>query len=500
MTPPVREHAVDPIEFAAYLACREEAWLARRSPPAVPPTRVGEHALAERDRLGQLAREFLVSADAVALFGEAGSLTFGERFHVRGRWTCRAHAVFRPVSGGPLTLVTFDDGAAGDDPTRLVDVAFRRFVLTAAGAAVGNCGVLVVRRDFRQEGAHAHAERQLDYRDVTAALYSRPAGSDESYADFVVREGLEAPAFLNGPAPPAWAYTSCANRSRCRWLQRSVELPEYSVFDVPGLSTGQLDVLLSARVLDARDVPDYAPLDARQRRWVEAVHRGELGCDRRELASRLARLRYPLCVLSLTTDRPRVTAGSGGRSREAVPILSSVHVVDAPGGTPRHLACSVRGVSDDHLAFLAQLAARSGAGEGSLVVWGSAAVRQALRVLAEARPRQKPALAKLCARTWDLAALLRDGVVEVPALRGCYRPGVALRLLLPEAGVAYAEPAIADAASARHVWSELEAGVIEGVEADEAAADLRAYAASVSGGMASLVEWITQEFGTSAPA
>ena len=90
--------------------------------------------------------------------------------------------------------------------------------------------------------------------------------------------------------------------------------------------------------------------------------------------------------------------------------------------------------------------------------------------------------------------------MEVPELRGRYDPEVVLPVLLPEAGVAYAEPAIPDAAGADLAWRELVGGGLGVEEAALVAADLRAYASSVSHGMARLLAWLIRDPRASAPA
>ena len=494
-----QDAGVDPAEFLAYLRCREEAWLARReggAAPAGPADRLRE---ADEQRVFPLARAFLAGGDATALFGEDGELTFDEDYAVPGRWACRADAVFRPVGGGPVTLIRFataaarrgPDGSPAAGPEQLFDLAYRRFVLTACGTAVGNCGLVSLRAAYRQAGDRPAAAELFAYQDLTALLYRACGRGGETYADLVVREGLEAPSFLSGPAPAPWAFTSCANGASCRWLQRAVELPSPSVFDLPRVGRRRLDALLASRVLDLRAVPDYADLTARQRRSVEVARTGTAHRDRAGIASRLRGLRYPLSFLDLATRHAALPPGPGARPCQRLPFQYALHVRRRPGAALEHRAAQVVDLAAGAETLLGRLAADLGPGDGTVVVWDAARAVAFVAALVAMRPRYAGLLAALEARVWDLGGVFRDGLVEVPSGRG----GASREVVLGELarGVPLAELPIGDPDRAELAWVRLGDGAFDVDDAEDVRRDLRAYGEACSLGMAHLLDWVAHD-------
>ena len=496
--PPIEPaRAVTKTELLAYLTCPEEAWLARHEPLDVPPSPLQRLAREDGEQVDALAREYLSRPGvAEALFGCAGRVSFQENFELPGRWSCRTDVVFRPSSGGPATLVEVKastlkrhaDGRPKPAKDHLLDLAFQRLVLTASGCEVVGCGLLLLAPDYRLGGEEVDLEQLFAYVDVTAELAARVRDWGESPAERVGRAAVEAPSFLNGPEPPAWDYTACANKADCRWLQRHVELPPRHVFAIPRIGGKKLAALLENRILCVDDVPDYADLTTAQRRMVAVTQGRVRHCDQTGVRRRLRGLRYPLYFLDYETVSPALPAVSGMGPYERLAFQFSLHIRHAPGEDCEHHEHLLHDCAQGCAPLLRYLSDYVG-GEGSVIVWNKSFEHSVNESMAATWPEYAPMLRDLNDRMFDLMDVFRDECVEDYRFGGSYSIKAVLPALVPDVERGYTELEIGDGESASYTWWRLARGGFDERDASAVRADLREYCALDTLAMVRLLDW-----------
>ncbi len=258
---------------------------------------------------------------------------------------------------------------------------------------------------------------------------------------------------------------SCDFKAHC-WAH----VPEPSVFDLSN-SAGKPWLLYGRGILRLADVPADEPLNAAQRRQVDACISGEVAVDREPLRKWLDALRYPLHHFDFETMNAAVPLYDGTGPFQQLPFQYSLHVQATPAGAAEHREFLGDGRGDPRETLVQQLLADIGP-EGDILAYHAPFERRVLAELARDLPHHAAAIEALLPRIKDLIDPFKKGWYYAPGMNGSNSIKSVLPALVPE--LDYHDLNIQEGATASMHYSQLAAGTYAG-DAAQLRADLLAY-------------------------
>ena len=489
-------------EYLAWRVCPEEAWLDRHEPEAAdPPTALDRLALEDGQLVDALAQDYFRKPGRDReLFGEPGTFTFQQRFEVPNRWVVICDVVFAPSSGGPATVIEVKastakfsrKGQLKPKPEHIFDLAYQRFTMRRTGYHVDGAGLLLLTGDYCLDESGLDLDCLFAYADVTEAV--------QAQAEVVAAQAAEVTYYLQGPEPSPWEYSVCGNKGKCRWMQRAIELPEYSIFDLSGAWRKHLQGLLDERVLDVNGVGDTSGLPAKLTRQIDVAQGSLRHCDQDAVNRMLGVLPYPHYFLDYETVATAVPQVDGMWPYQRLAFQYSLHIRRAAGHSPEHRECLLHDRTAGCLPLIEQLERDIAPTGGTVIVWNKAFEMGVNRDMAKTWPRHAAFLESVNARVFDLRDVFHSEAVEDPAMRGSSSIKKVLPALVPDMERAYAEMEINDGGRASYTWHQLVTGVF--TDDDEVAAvrrDLLKYCELDTIAMVKLFDWAVRDTSATHP-
>ncbi len=482
-------------QFLSYVDCPEETWYARNEPSLTQtPSPLLQLAFEDGRQVDQLAMEYLNIPGVVErLFGQAGRVSLQESFVVEGKYKVISDVVFYPADGGPVTLVEVKGTTAKynkqdelkPEGQHITDLAFQQFVLEAKGIKVARTGLLLLSKEYRFSPTRGlDLEELFVYGEVTPH-------TDELHAD-IFQLAPEALAFLQGPEPSAWNYTACANKGACAWMHRTVELPNYSIFNLSRANRKLLQGLLDNRILDVRDIPESFMLSKTMKRQVTVAQQGIRSCDQPAIDAELAKHPYPHFFLDYETVSVAVPDVQGMWPYQRLAFQYSLHIQHEPGGPLQHRECLLEDRSQGMLPLLEQLQQDipHDAG-GTVIVWSKGFEKSVNSDMAETYPQFSAYLYGLNDRVWDLMEIYKGDLVEDPKFYGSASIKKVLPALVPE--FSYSDLAIGEGETASYTWHLLSTGQIPTGKVAQVRKELLEYCEQDTMAMVVLMDWARRD-------
>jgi hypothetical protein len=348
------------------------------------------------------------------------------------------------------------------------DIAFQALVLRANGVPLGRLNLVRLDGTYVSDGT-LDLSRLLTREDFTEradAIMEKVASEMDAAHDLLQLAGL--------PAPPC----SCIYKGRssqCTTFEFiNPAVPDYSVHDLTriGTSPKKLRALVSAGILDIRDVPDDFELTIPQRHQVEAVRRRQPYVDLAALAGFLDEIRFPIAFLDYETFPCALPRFAGYGPFNHVPFQFSLHVVEGPGAAPVHHEFLYTEAGCPDAPFVAALKAALPA-EGSVIAWNKPFEKGINAKLAERLPAEAAYLTAVNERVIDLMDVFSEQMVVHPGFRGKTSIKWVLPALVPR--LSYKGLAIQEGATASETWNAIVTGALEPDEAEQAKRDLLTY-------------------------
>ena len=159
--------------------------------------------------------------------------------------------------------------------------------------------------------------------------------------------------------------------------------------------------LIHSGNLDILALPKIAKLSDKQEIQVEALRSGKPHIEHEGIKSFLSRLTYPLHYLDFETMGTAIPLFDDVRPYQQVPFQFSLHIVERPGGKPRHENFLAEGKSDPRPEFLKRLKRVLG-DHGSIVAYNASFETGKLRACCEVYKEYSSWFGKIEGRIVDL--------------------------------------------------------------------------------------------------
>lgn len=208
-------------------------------------------------------------------------------------------------------------------------------------------------------------------------------------------------------------------------------IPENSVFELRGYGRPDPWSLYRSGILKIVDIPEDL-LGWRQKLQQRGVKETFQAIEQDEVTDFLSTLQYPLCFMDFETSYLNpVPLWDGIRPYQQVPFQFSLHIVDEPGSTPRHIEYLAEADNDPRPGFIRELV-QSVPDEGTIIVWNMTFESGRLQELADAFPESSPRLLKMVSQMVDLMVLFRNKSIYHSGFKGSYSIKAVLPALIPE--------------------------------------------------------------------
>ena len=455
--------AIDTARHLAGLQCERRLWLESHDPSDADPAGLAERDTAARARaeLCELAAALFPGAERDAVFAARGL-------------EARADFLVRDSGGGVgLRAVC---ASLRPSEAQLDELAFAKFVATAAGLELASVGVLHLDPEYVRGPGPVDPRALLRHSDVSRDV-------DFLARDLEPRLTGQARALAAREEPPVEPSPHCRRPQPCVFWKRCTRARGADwIGYLPGLRPQTHAALVEAAIARIGEIPEEFPLSPSQRNARLAAARGG-PVAAPELARALAQLGPEPDYLDFEAIIPEIPRFAGTRPLEPVPFQWSAHLA-AEGGALEHAEYLADGSCDPRRAFAESLAAAFAPRTRRIAVYSSFE-SDVLALLARAFPDLAPALERTRARLFDLLPVLRRSVYH-PGFLGSFSLKRVAPVLAP--GFGFGDlPGIADGGAASRGWLALARGELGPERGAAVLAELRLYCARDSLALAVLV-------------
>lgn len=447
MTDAIKPPRITKSDFLLFCEAPRHLWARKHGLlDEIIPSDFDRHLMEEGGRVEALGHAYL---EKCVLPGFAGArLEWQETFTDRG-FECRVDGLVCKAEGGGCDLYEIKSGTSVDK-ANLLDVTFQALILEKH-LKIDRYFLLHLNKEYIRSG-DVDLSALFTSEDVTLKVVEWRDEVRQLREDGLRAAGLASP----DDAAPCYAPRDCPCPDLCH-----PHLPDFSIFDIPGLRSNRKDELLGMGIRRAADIPAGFPLNEKQSRVAELARTVKELLDRDGIAAELGQLTYPLFFLDYETCICALPPFEGYHPQQQAVFQYSLHKLDSPGADPRHCEHLSPPGGDPALPLLESLHEDIG-GVGSVVVWNKTFEKTMNQEMARLHPRYAPFLENLNTRIYDLADIVNKGYYLHPGFKGSWSIKNVLPVMLP--GLSYDGLDIAKGDQASMAWWRMNFGGLEGGE------------------------------------
>jgi CRISPR/Cas system-associated exonuclease Cas4 (RecB family) len=305
------------------------------------------------------------------------------------------------------------------------------------------------------------------FRDTQLLQEIRPIAENLSKVVQDAREMLAGSEPVLGTGPQCSTPFACEFYSHCSAAEPAG--PEWPIAELPNSGNQLAKKWAEHGILDIRDLPEDAGLNALHERIRKSVIADSAFLDAEGAKSATQNWAYPRTWLDFETMAFAIPRWIGTRPYSQIAFQFSAHI-EAENGSIDHIeALDLTG--NDPRAHIASELAKLPA-EGAVIAWNASFERKCLRDLAHAVPEYADRLASLSERTVDLLPVAKNNYYH-PDQRGSFSIKAVLPTLMPS--LDYGSLEIKDGGSAQLAYLEATAGDCTPARFDEIDKSLKNY-------------------------
>ena len=341
-------------------------------------------------------------------------------------------------------------------PEHIDDLAFQLIVLEGCGYEVSSIAVIHVNNQYVRGGA-------IDSLGITAVIDVTDLVKEKR--DETTAQAKAALGMINDPSGVHPDFSpALASRSGFReWLDiyRHLFPPAGgSIYNLGGLNAKLLANLEADGIEQIVDIPDDYALSAKQALQVESAKLGQPIVHQDKIAEFLDTFSYPLYFLDYETMASLVPYFDGMRPYQQVPFQYSLHVIESPGASPKHLGY-LHAEHNNPAAPLAESLQQHIGKQGSIITWNMGFEVGCNDTLAQLAPEYAEVLQQINERIVDLMTPFSQLWYVDAAFRGSVSIKAVLPVLVPD--LSYQELEVQEGGAAQRIWMQT---VLDGQNAE----------------------------------
>lgn len=352
-------------------------------------------------------------------------------------------------------------------PEHIPDLAFQAIVLEKSGLKIRNLYVLHVNNEYVRKGEVDPKQLTAVKKDVTekvrGIIDETLVNIDEAFKVLSKKEMPDiSPRYLKSGSMEEWLEVFEGIKG---------DLPEYSIYNLCGLSAKKAGELEDLGIEVMNDIPENFELSVRQLEQVTAIKNGRI-VNKVEIKKFLDTFEYPLHFFDYETFSGVIPAFDGISPYQQVPFQYSLHIQDAPGGEIRHKEYLHTENSNPTLALVKQMS-EDFEGSGTILVWHESFEKGRNEELAVMYPEYKTFLENVNERIVDLKTPFSTGLfVDKDFFGSASLKDVAPVLVLKPS---YDDLEVSNGLTAQNLWMETILGGENIDTRDEIIENLRKY-------------------------
>ncbi|MFZ3069685.1 MAG: DUF2779 domain-containing protein, partial [Anaerolineaceae bacterium] len=207
-------------------------------------------------------------------------------------------------------------------------------------------------------------------------------------------------------------------------------LPEFSIYDIPGLRTPKKQSLEVMGILEAARIPQDFPLNEKQFQFVKMVKKRACVVDQEGIGRELEKLLFPLYFLDYETYMPAIPLFPGYHPHQSLVFQYSLHQLDAPDGRLTHTEHVCTTKCEPSLGLLEKLSHEIG-GSGTVLVWNKVFEKGRNAEMMKIHPEYGRFLEDLNDRIYDLGDFFSKGYYQHPDFKGSWSIKRVLPVMVP---------------------------------------------------------------------
>lgn len=332
--------------------------------------------------------------EAVRLTQEALSLRraiFEPAFAANGGYA-RAD-ILNPVGHDGWDIIEVKSTTKPKD-VHISDLAFQKWVFTAAGIKIRRCVLCHANNRFVRHGK-VNPNEFFTLLDVTGEVEGISGDIEEQVSQM-------GETIRSANSPEIQIGKHCDTPYTCPLHEHCWSfLPPKNVLELYYDTKGRGFDLLNRGVLRITDIPENYLLSEKQGIQRAVAISGKPHIKQKKIEAFLNGLEYPLHFLDFETLSTAIPMFDGTRPYEQIPFQFSCHIVREAGGEPEHRKFLAEGRNDPRAGFMRQLKS-SVELSGSIVVFNASFEKGRMRECAEALPEYASWVAAVNGRIVDL--------------------------------------------------------------------------------------------------
>ena len=214
-------------------------------------------------------------------------------------------------------------------PENIRDVAIQAYVISGCGVKIRKSYLMHLSR----ECTYPDLNNLFELEDLTEQIKPFTQEMDNSLENLRIM-------LAEKQAPDISIGGHCTKPYNCHFREHCwQDVPEYSVFNIPGMYFDKKEELYENSIIKLEDVPADTSLNNKQKEFMDSFNSKAPVINEAGIKMELDKLQYPLYFLDFETFGPAVPRFDGLHPYEQYPFQYSCHIMDAIRSFPIRSIC-----------------------------------------------------------------------------------------------------------------------------------------------------------------
>jgi len=325
-------------------------------------------------------------------------------------------------------------------PENIRDVAIQAYVISGCGVKIRKSYLMHLNR----ECAYPDLDNLFELEDLTEKIKPFTQAMDNSLENLRI--------MLNEKQPPDISIGArCTKPYNCHFREHCwQDVPEYSVFNIPGMYQTKKEELYKKNIIQLKDIPLDTPLNRKQLEFIDSFKTKQPVIQKDKISTELKQLTYPLYFLDFETFGPAVPRFDGQHPYEQYPFQYSCHILDAKQEIT-HKEYLHTELTDPRLPLLKSLIDTLNT-KGTIVAYHAGFEKGVISKLAQQFPEYVKELEAINERFWDQLNIFRKYYTDY-RFKGTNGLKSVLPVVVP--GMGYSNLDVQEGSQAQLVWDRM---------------------------------------------
>lgn len=308
--------------------------------------------------------------------------------------------------------------------TYILDAAVQYYALKNSGLEIKDVSIIFVNNQYIRKGS-LEINKLFKFQSVLNEVVELQNTIKEKLKRFfTVLQSQKIPDIDIGP--------HCHNPYDCSFLGYCWrKIPDYSVFDISGLSIEKKFQLYKEGIIKIDDVPEDFELSELQRIQVDYHKSGKIFIDKEKLREFVNEIKYPLYFMDFETFTPAVPLYDNSRPYQHILFQFALYFQKNSTSEPEYFEFLADPKEDPRIKFIKNLIDNTRR-KGNIIVYNKNFEQTRLEEMARDFPEYEKEIADLISRLKDLMIPFQKKYFYNPRMEGSYSIKNVLPALAPD--------------------------------------------------------------------